>query len=141
MRISDDDYMIYDRTTNQWKLTEKALISRGIDLRRRLAGRKAMSPELLIDGLLTTVSEQIYGYIHAHAFDTARQDGILASNSEARSLLFRALLQQAVYVLNVGNLSYSIKPEERAAAINDIAKQILGQYIPSIGTTILYCGG
>ena len=136
-----DDYLSFDEISNQYILTERALLDYGIDLRARLAGRKAVSPEAIINGLLTTVSEQIYGFIHEYSLDNARQDVILARSPEVRPYMYRALMQHAIHVLNVGNLTYSVKAEERASAINGIAKQILGQTIPTLGKSILYTGG
>lgn len=137
----DDDNMRFDGQANMYFLTEQCLLNMGIDIRTRLASRKAMSPELLINRLLETVSEQIYGFIHEHSANNAAQDRILAECPSARSIILQAMKRQAIHVLYVGDLYNSVKPEERAAAIDEIAKQILGKPIVEIGRSILYVGG
>ena len=99
-----------------------------------------VNPEVAIKSFTRTVSDMIYQYIHEHNVDNARQDRLIATIPELRQIVRRAMEYQAVYVMNVGNLYLSVKPEERAAAIDYLAQSILGNVVPCIGTSILYCG-
>ena len=45
---------------------------------------------------------------------------------------------QAVYVMNVGNLYLSAKPEERANAIDYLCQSVLGNVVPCLGVSVLY---
>ena len=57
-----------------------------------------------------------------------------------RPVIFRALLYQAVYICNVGNLYLSTKDEERGKAIDKLAESVLGNVIPGLGVSLLYTG-
>lgn len=135
-----DNLMRYDSLTNMYYLTEEALVRRGIDLRTRLAMTQAPNPEYVINGLLETVSEMIYNYIHEYSHFNSLQDKIINHIEQARSLIYKALLQQAVYMLKVGNLSLSIDDAVRRRAIDQNAKQTLNTTIAEIGRPITYAG-
>lgn len=136
----DDDFMTFDGVTGQYVITEKALLSRGIDIRARLAATSTVSPENVIDTVTKTASEMIYQYIHGFNADNGAQDAIIAQYPPMRERIYRALLYQAVYVCNVGNMYLSAKPEERAMAIDELAKGVLNMEIPGLGVPIIYAG-
>lgn len=136
----DDDNLVFDKKTNMYYITENCILNMGIDLRSRLSSRKAVSPELIIQQLISVVTEHIYGYIHGFSSDNEYQDRVIAECPSARSIILAALKRQVVHVLNVGDLYNSVKSEERAAAVSELAKQILGKPIVEIGYSILYTG-
>ncbi len=141
MRPYSDDFLYWDENTGHYVLTEKALVeSAGINIRERMSETALVNPEVAIKSFTRTVSDMIYQYIHEHNVDNARQDRLIATIPELRQIVRRAMEYQAVYVMNVGNLYLSVKPEERAAAIDYLAQSILGNVVPCIGTSILYCG-
>lgn len=135
-----DDYMVFDQTTYRYYITEKALLDAGIDLRTRLAARKATNPEGIINSLIKTATRHIYGFIHAHTVNTQGVDRIIANVPSARPIMQEALVIQATYVLYVGDLYNSVKPEDKAAAISEEAVQVLGQLLPEMGRSLLYTG-
>lgn len=106
-----DDLMRWDESTGRYYLTETALIRQGIDLRSRLG--RSPSPEYVINGLLTRTTALVYGYIHEHNINTQKQDALIAETPSMRDIIYNALLAQAVYVVYNGDLSISVKPEER----------------------------
>ena len=136
----NDDYMQFDEFENQYILTEKALINRGIDLRARLAQRKAITPENVINGLLYTVSDMIYNYICACNDDDLRQKYLIANVPSLRQIIYKAMLYQAQYVLMVGNLSLSVDNDKRIKSIDENAKRILNTVVPELGKPITYSG-
>lgn len=135
-----NEYMIVDKLTGHYVLTEAALLSRGIDLRARLSETATVSPENVIDNIVQTASDMIYQFIHAHNINNDRQDWLILNVPSARSVIFRAMLYQAVYVCNVGNLYLSKDKDDRAAAIDELAKSILGNTLPETGFSLLYTG-
>lgn len=135
-----DELMIWDEITNQYKLTETALIRRGIDIRGKLAKNKANSPEYVINGFIETVSDMIYNYLHQFAVDTNRQDCFMAQLQSFRPILYRALLQQAIYMRRNGQLDLSLDDNVRKNAISPQAIQTLNTTIAEIGTAITYRG-
>ena len=135
-----DELMKFNEARNMYFLTEQALIQRGIDLRTRLAMTQCPSPEYVINGVLETVSEMIYNYIHEFAHDNEYQDKIINHIEQARNVVYRALLQQAVYMLKVGNLSLSIDENIRKRAIDQNAKITLNTTIVELGRPITYMG-
>ena len=135
-----DQEMIFNREANKYYLTEQALLNYGIDLRARLAERKSVSPDLLILSLIRTVTRHIYSFVHNFSSYNDRQDYLIATVPSLRPIIKEAMLVQAVYVLNVGDLSNSIKPEERAARYHPDLESILSVTLPEIGRSILYTG-
>ena len=136
-----DDYLFYDEQTGHYILTEKALTDKvGVNLRERMAEGALITPETAIKSFIRTVSDMIYQFIHAHNLDNHRQDCLIATVPELRLIIQRAMEYQAIYVLNVGNLYLSTKPEERAVAIDYLAQSILSNTVPCLGVSILYAG-
>ena len=134
------DTRIYDDVTGQYILTEQALIRIGIDLRGRLARTRAASPENVINGVLTSVSDMIYNYIHSFSVHNEEQDGLIACCEGARVIIERAMLKQATYFIFNGNLNLSTDDNIRNKAISPEAISILNRTIREIGSSILYTG-
>lgn len=142
MQPYSDEYMTYDMDTGHYVLTEKALVDKvGFNLRARMNEIALVNPETSINSFLITVSDMIYQFIHEHSVANKRQDELIAHVSELRKIIEKAMEYQALYVSNVGNLYLSTKPEERAVAIDFLAQSLLGNVVPSLGFSILYCGG
>lgn len=136
----DDDNMRFDEKLNRYVLTEKALLNMGIDLRSRLAARKATSPELLIDNKLNAVSRRVYGFLHKYSVNNRWQDNVIATAPSARNIIYEALKAQTEFELNVGNLYLSVDESKIKLAISEEVEQILLQPICEIGRSILYTG-
>lgn len=136
----DDDYMIFDPSVQQYVLTEKALLSRGIDIRAQLAETNSITQEGVICNILETASDMVYGYIHAFSGNNMRQDCLIATLPSMRNVMLRALRYQAVHVWYNGDLTLSQDKEERENAVNSKVKELLERTVPEIGTTILYVG-
>lgn len=136
-----DDFMKFNERTKRYILTEKGLLERaGINLRARITNNTLVSPAVIIENFCRTVSDMIYSYIHKFSGNNARQDCLIANVPELRDIIGRAMEYQAVYVLNVGNLYLSSKKEDRERAIDELAKEILGETVACLGTSILYTG-
>lgn len=136
-----DDYMFYDERSGHYELTEKALMEvYGINIRARLAATSTVNPESVIQNFTRTVSDMVYQFIHGHNVNNKRQDFLISIIPELREIIQRAMGYQAVYVMNVGNLYLSTKPEERANAIDYLCQSVLGNAVPCLGVSILYSG-
>lgn len=136
-----DDYLRYDELTGHFILTEKALLERvGLDLRSRIGEGATVNPEAVIRRFLQLTSDMVYGFMHKHNLNNKRQDEIIAKTASGREIIRRAMEYQALYMANVGNLSYSTDPAERKNAIDDTCKAVLNTTIPEIGVCILYSG-
>lgn len=141
MQSYNTDYLIYDKLTGHFILTEKALTdSVGLDLRSRIGEDLTVNPEAVINHFLKLTSDMVYSYIHKYNINNKRQDEILANTSTGREIIKRAMEYQALYMANVGNLFYSVKLDERAVAIDETCKDMLNTTIPEIGICILYTG-
>lgn len=136
----NDDLMYFDELSGHYVLREQALIRQGIDLRGRLASTKAENATYIINGLLQTASDMIYDYIHDFNTANERQDYLIASIEGARPLIQKAMLQQAIYILKVGNLSLSVDDNERRKAIDYSAIRTLNTTIRELGVPITYSG-
>ena len=141
IRPYSDDYLFYDETTGHYVLTEKALVENvGVNLRERMAETALVNPDTAIKSFTRTVSDMIYQFIHEHNVDNRKQDRLIATIAELRQIIQKAMEYQVIYVLNVGNLYLSVKPEERAVAIDYLAQSILGNVVPCLGISIIYGG-
>lgn len=89
---------------------------------------------------LNQASLQVYSFIHSHNNDTLMQDYIIAKTERGREIIKEAMENQMLYLLTVGNVSRSLDRDHRAMYIDEMAREILMQDIPEIGTTICYTG-
>ena len=136
----DDDYMVFDKSVNQYVLTEQALLSRGVDIRAELSATATVTPESVINDFVRLASDMIYGYIHDFSANNMAQDRYIACIPSLRPIIMNAMIYQSKYVYFNGNLSLSTKLEEREAAIDKTAIQWLGRTVPELGRSILYVG-
>lgn len=137
----DDEYMVYEQDLGMYVLTEKAAEQRGISLSARIRSRGAVNPEVAVRSVLVEVSTMIYLYLHDHVFNTDLQDRVIAKCPSVRPIMQKALTEQLLYYLQVGNLSRSTDVEKRKLAIDENAKSILNRIIPEMGHTLTYAGG
>lgn len=135
-----DDFLRWDSDANRYCLTEEALKQNGVDLRSRLAASKAISADLVILRFLRTVSNTVYQYIHMFNFDNTMQDKIIASFEGARMILYRALLEQGIYMAAVGDLSMEAEKNKRALVMSDHARAELDATVPELGAPLTYAG-
>lgn len=135
-----DDNMRFDEDSNQYVLTEKALMSRGIDLRSRLTDTTTLAPESVIESILWMGSDMIYQFIHEHNDDNAFQDELIARYPAFRSIIYNAMLNQVLYILNDGNLDFSLIEEERNKPINKASVRILNTIPKGLRHPITYVG-
>lgn len=136
----DDDYMIFDKLTGRYMLTEQAFLDYGFDIRSQIIDGGYTSPEQIIKGFFRTVTNLVYGYIHGFSANNMAQDRLIAKLPSMRNIIMQAMLAQAAYVYANGNLLLSTKPEERDRYIDGVCMDYLNQTVPEIGTTILYAG-
>lgn len=136
----NDDFMVYNERTNHYVLTEEALIDAGYDLRSQITNAGVINPEKVINGFLKTVSDMVYAYIHRFSARNSFQDNLIATVPDLRPIIYEAMKYQAVYVYFNGNLTLSVKREERENAFDMTCIDILNTVIPCIGTSILYTG-
>ena len=136
----NDEFMVVDEISNHYVLTEAALLNYGIDLRARLTRSSTVSPENSINSILQTASDMIYQYIHSFNADNDLQDTLILQIPSLRPIIYKAMLYQAVYVLNVGNLYLSTKEDERKNAIDMLARQVLLTTVKELKVPITYTG-
>lgn len=136
----DDEFMYVDMRKKHYVLTEKALLSRGIDLRARLSRTATVSPEAVINNVLMTASDMIYQYIHEFNVNNEIQDRLILELPSARQIIYDAMLYQTVYVCTVGNLYLSKDAHDREAAMDYLAKEILNTTLPEVNRSLLYQG-
>lgn len=130
-----DDYLAYNYTAHRYVLTLKDVEENlAIDLTARIKNANA------INSLLERISVQIYAFIHSHNHQNDLQDYIIAKTEKGRDIIKRAMEEQLIYFLTVGDLSRSTDLNKRALAIDETAKNILLETIPQIRTSICYTG-
>ena len=122
----NDDYMIFDESTRHYVLTENAIVERcAIDIRARLSDNKTVNPEIVINKLCRTISDEIYEYLHRYSIHNDRQDFMIATNAKLRTVIQRAMEYQADYFLANGDIFLSLDGNERGKEINEMTKRIL----------------
>ena len=82
----------------------------------------------------------IYQYLHGFVSDENLQDEIIAKCPSVRPVMRRALEQQLLYFLTVGDLSRSTDTYKRALAIDQMAQSILNRRISELGHSLTYSG-
>lgn len=135
-----DELLKYDESTNKYYLTEQALIREGLPLRDRLAEGSAPSAEYVINGFLKRVTGVIYAYIHSYTADNDAQDYFISHLPSARTMIYNALINQAIYMYHNGDLTLSKDRADKEAAFDTVALSELNRTLPEIQCSILYTG-
>lgn len=135
-----NELMRFDEITNRYYITETALLNRGIDIRARYTAQGLSDGGEAVNALLNDATDLVYNYAHDGVFDNDRQDYILATNEEARTHLFRALMAMAISLARYGNRLDSVEEAERAVAIPSQVKAEFDVVLPSLGHTLKYAG-
>ncbi len=135
-----DELMRWDDTEQRYYLTEKALIQNGLDLRGRIAQSKGASPEILINRMIRMFSMEIYRYIHMFSIDNARQDYMIGCIPSLRPILYRAMIEQALFVASLGDGAMSFDENQVKMRISQHAIDELNTTLPEFGAPITYCG-
>lgn len=137
----DDDYMRYDEFLKQYVLTERCVLDRlGINLGARLNARGATDITAMIKRTLEQVSDMIYNCIYEHNWDHEYQRYLIEKCPSMRPIMQKAMENQLLYYLQVGNLSRSTDPEKKKMAIDPQAYSVLCRMLPEVGRCILYVG-
>ncbi len=130
-----DDYMIYNYAKHRYILTETDVFETlAINLEEKLLTKPAR------DRILEQISIHVYAYIHQFNADTKAQDYIIATTSSGRDIIKRAMEEQLIYELTVGDLSRATDMDKRRLWFDETAKEILLEDIPEIGANICYTG-
>lgn len=130
-----DDFMTFDELTGHYVLTEKAIVERcAIDIRARLSDNKTISPEIVINKICRTVSDQIYNFIHQYTIYNNRQDCMIATNPNLRAAIQRAMEYQVEYIIGNGDIFMSLDTSDEGKEIHRMSKEIL------INSGICYSG-
>lgn len=130
-----DDLMIFDERANRYILTETALEREGIFLRARLSRSALIDAPSVIHGFVKTISTHTYNYLHQYAHNIAQQDMCIALTPAMRDVIYRAMIEQAKYVIMNGDMSLSPNPAEARRFYSPIAAEIL------INSGITFIGG
>ena len=135
-----DELLKYDESTKKYYLTEQALIREGLPLRDRLAEDSAPSAEYVINGFLKRVTGVIYAYLHNYNADNEKQDYLISHLPSARTMIYNALINQAIYMYHNGDLTLSKDRADKEAAYDTVALSELNRTLPEIQCSILYTG-
>lgn len=136
----NDEFMVWDDSVNKYFLTEKALIVSGSDIRAMLASNDTVSANAVINRIIKHVSTQVYNYIHNFSDNNALQDRLIATVPSLRALIYEALLNQAEYLLMVGDPTRTFDRDKRDMAIDVNTANILNTTVPELGVPIIYSG-
>ena len=136
----NDEFMEFNKLTNRYQLTERALLAHGIDVREMMGPNPSVDPTYVINQIARRTSQLIYNYIHQFNTNTQRQDMIIAKTPSLRPKMYEILGAQALYMIDNGDLSLSTNPEEKKQAIDEVVKGMLAEEISEYGVSILYGG-
>lgn len=132
-----DEFMVYDYENHRYILTEKDVeVNLGISLSARSKNANARAQ------VLKQVSRQIYSFIHDYSFTGSEivKDYVIATTENGRKKIKEAMEQQLIYFLTVGDVSRTTDETKRKMRIDETAKSILEEYLPELGTNLLYTG-
>ena len=132
-----DEFMVYDYENHRYILTEKDVEENlGISLIARSKNANARAQ------VLKQVSRQVYAFIHDYTLSGCEEakDYIIATTKSGRAKIKEAMEQQLLYFLTVGDVSKTTDVQKRALKFDETAKAILEEYIPELGTNLLYTG-
>lgn len=136
----DDEEMTFDNDSGEYYLTEEALNRAGIGLRDEIATNRGINADTIIAMWIKRVCRKIYAYIYEHNTCEQAQRWVIAHDDYARKIIKEAFLAQAYYDRALGDLTLSVKQEERGKTIDDMARSALERTIPCIGHSLTYAG-
>jgi hypothetical protein len=92
--------------------------------------------------VLKQVSRQVYSFIHDCSFAGSEiiKDYVIATTENGRKKIKEAMEQQLIYFLTVGDVSRTTDQTKRQMRMDETAKSILEEYLPELGTNLLYTG-
>lgn len=134
--LSDSD-MIYDYSKHRYILTPDFVTRSGINLINDVNSWNAPNGGTMVNRVLDIASMQVYNYIFAHANNSQAIEYIIAKSPKARDVIKRAMLEQLTLITTEGDLSRSIRKEERDLAIDYNAKRICEETIPEVGRPLI----
>jgi hypothetical protein len=141
MKAYDDGEMSYNTVVQRFVLKEKYVLEKlAINMNTRLKKKGGTTPQNLIATVLEHASAAIYGYIYAYNFNNAAQERAIRLIPSARELVKRAMGQQLVYLLSVGDMGRSTDPNKRKIIIDEYARMTLAQTLPELGIPLTYQG-
>lgn len=118
-----DQNIRYDFSRHRYILTADYVTNvLCIDIQART--QNSTNATAIINQLLNTASQHIYNEIMKYN-NTRALEWIIAKSPSARDIVMDAMSNQLIYILSVGDLSRSAKPEERAIWLDVQAKNIL----------------
>ena len=137
----DDELMRWNREDNRYYITELALRKFGVNIRARLGANDTVAADSVISTLCELATETTYDFIHEHSFDNSAQDMLIAKIPSLRTIIYKVLVRQAVYLYRVGDNRFSTDEALRRAYMYGGAEAALSVTVPEIGKSILYSGG
>ena len=137
----DDGYMVFDKDTNRYILTEAYLKDKmGINLESSIKEQSGASASILIQRFCEEASDDVYDYIHQFSANNARQDYWIATIPSLRAIIQKAMDKQLMYSRLNGILGYSSNKDVQAQRICPKAIDVLNTVVPELGVSILYTG-
>ncbi len=127
----DTEYMIYDGLTGRYVLTAKAALDY-LDIDLNVLAKDNGNG---VNAFLKRVAAVTYRKLHEYGFDEI-QDKIVATTETGRKVIQEAMLEQLFYVKQDGDLSLSIKKEERELYASDGLESIFDRVIPETGRAL-----
>lgn len=121
----NDDFLIFDELSGRYIITEEGLKRKGMLLRTRLERYPGVDPTTVINAFCEAAANLVYTYIHNFAVSPHAIDEFIAHSAEARRAIFNAEAEEAKYVYYNGDLTLSIKEEERRNYMSPTAAAIL----------------
>lgn len=134
-----DGYLYYDENSNQYVLTQKAVLDAyGIDL-----AAEAVNPDNLtsVRAILKRVTTVVYAYIHSYNTANYTQNCMIAYTQEGRKMIYEALLEQFIYMRANGDMSLTDKTKAVAPLVPTILERKLYDFSKiGLGYSVLYSG-
>ncbi len=125
IELYNDDFLVFDEYSGRYIITEEGLKRKGMYLRQRFERHPGVDTTGIINEFCETVANLVYTYIHDFAKFPPALDEYIAHSKEARMAIFNAEAEQAKYVYYNGDLTLSIKEEERRNYMSPTAAAIL----------------
>lgn len=121
----NDDFLVFDEYSGRYIITEEGLKRKGMFLRPRLERYPAVDANTVITAFCELAAEHIYTYLHTFSVAPHALDEYIAHSKDARMAIFNAEAKQAKFVYYNGDLTLSIKEEERRNYMSPTAAAIL----------------
>lgn len=144
-----DEYMVYDYSKHQYRLTPKAVLDKLNEDLTRYSPATSANRQRDAEIMLENISDEVYNQVYEDSLNYLVPEFVMAKCPSARAIIQQALIEQVKYFCFNGAISvYSgvnfqkgvVGESANSRILAPNAKRVLNRVIQEIGVPLTYQG-